>query len=289
MTEITEESVYRDKVCRLCSDSTHTVHHHHISSESVRVFAKQHMKKYLFSCIMCKQLESVVRPSTRKVILTSSTLYNIWSQNSFKPSIHMEIESIVGARIRDLTRALMLLYLGNPERLELILVAGLNNVGDGQSVPDIMEEIEELKQAVVAHSTLYNHSIASVVSVSTVLYAPKFCSLDVPDSFPEWKPPPGFKNRRTDIESLNEAIKASNLNSGVNYLKLHYEGIRIDRKSGKKLHKLNPDKPVWREVEIRRRLHLTPEYKVKVGYMAAKLFKGGLTKLGDWSLEGGNQ
>ena len=160
MTEMMEESVYRDKVCRLCSDSTHTVHHHHISSESVRGFAKQHMKKYLFSCIMCKQMESVVRPSTRKLILTTSTLYNLWSQNSFRPDIHMEVESIVGARIRDLTRALMLLYLGNPERLELILVAGLNNVGDGQSVPDIMEEIEELKQAVVAHSTLYNHSIA---------------------------------------------------------------------------------------------------------------------------------
>ena len=43
----------------------------------------------------------------------------------------MEIEAIVGARIRDLTRALMLLYLGNPERLEIILVAGLNNIGDG--------------------------------------------------------------------------------------------------------------------------------------------------------------
>lgn len=232
---------------------------------------------------MCKTDESVVRPSTRKLILTTSTLFNVWAQASFKPDIHMDIESIVGGRFRDLTRALMMLYLVHPERLEVIVIAGLNNIGDSQPVPDILDEIYELRQTVQAHTKMYHHNPPSVISISTVLYAPKFSSLDVPAAFPEWLPPPGFNNRRRDIECLNTAIAALNKGSGWNYLKLHYEGARIDPKSGKVMHKHNPTKPIWREVPIRRRLHLTPEYKVKVARMAARLFKGGLTNLGSWN------
>ena len=240
------------------------------------------MKKFLFSCIMCKMDESVVRPATRKLILTTSTLYNVWAQATFKPDIHVDIESIVGGRFRDLTRALMMLYLVQPERLEIIVIAGLNNIGEGQSVTDILDEIYELRLSVKAHTNMYNHSPPSVISISTLLYAPKLCSLDVPTAFPEWLPPPGFRNRRRDMECLNSGIAAVNKGSGVNYLKLHYKGVRIDPKTKKIMHKHNPAKPVWRELDIRKRLHLTHENKVKVAYQATNLFKGGLTNLGCW-------
>ena len=183
-------------------------------------------------------------------------------------------------RVRDLTGALMMLYLVKPERLEIIVIAGLNNIGDGQPVPEILDEIHELRMSVQAHTNMYEHNPPSVVSFSTLLYAPKFCSLVVPAAFPEWLPPPGFVNRRRDMECFNAAVKAINTGSGVNYLNLHYEGVRIDPKSAKVMHKHNPVKPIWREEAIRKRLHLTHENKVKVAFMAAKLFKGGLTKLG---------
>ena len=99
---------------------------------------------YRFYCIMCKGDESVVRPSTRKVILTTSTLYNVWSYEQLKLPLHIDIESIVGGRIRDLTRALIMQYLTHPERLEIIVVAGLNNIRDTQPVPDIIDDIFEL-------------------------------------------------------------------------------------------------------------------------------------------------
>ena len=281
--EIADESKYRDRVCTLCSDKGHEVCHHHVSSEAVRVFAQQHMRKQLFNCFMCKIEESVERPATRKIILTTSTLFNVWTHTSFQPDIHMEIESIVGGRVRDLTRALMMLYLVKPERLEIIVIAGLNNIGDGQPVPEILDEIHELRMSVQAHTNMYEHNPPSVVSFSTLLYAPKFCSLVVPAAFPEWLPPPGFVNRRRDMECFNAAVKAINTGSGVNYLNLHYEGVRIDPKSGKVMHKHNPVKPIWREEAIRKRLHLTHENKAKVATMAAKLFKGGLTNLGSWN------
>jgi hypothetical protein len=280
---ISEEVVYRDSVCRLCSDDSHTARHHHISSEASRAFAMKYQGGYRFYCIMCKGDESVVRPSTRKVLLTTSTLYNVWSYEQLKLPLHIDIESIVGGRIRDLTRALIMQYLNHPERLEIIVVAGLNNIGDNQPVPDIIDEIMELKEAVQAHSKHFKHKEASIVTISTVLFAPKFCSLDVPANQTDWIPPAGFRNRRHETECLNAAITAINRGAGVNTVNIHLEGIRVEKATGKVLHKHNPGKQVWREAEVRRRLHLTPEYKVKVMGRIAKLYKGGLKNLGNWS------
>ena len=281
MREGQEENRYGDKLCELCSDAEHQVYHHHMSSQGIRDFAVRHQQGCTFFCIMCKAKESTVRPATRKIILTSSTLYNSWKED-LKLPIHVEIEAIVGARIRDLTRAVIMLYLNQPERLEIILVAGLNNIGDCQSAEEIMDEIVELKQVVRAHSDMQGHEVPSVVSVSSILYAPKFCSLDVPENCLEWKPPAGFHNRRSLIEKVNDLIKAMNLDCQVNYLKLHMEGVRFDTKAGKLLHKHNPVKPIWREKEVRRRLHLTPLYKAKVVKNATKLFIGGLKNVGNW-------
>ena len=60
------------------------------------------------------------------------------------------------------------------------------------------------------------------------------------------------------MECLNSGIAAVNKGSGVNYLKFHYEGVRIDPKTKKIMN------------------------KVKVAYQATNLFKGGLTNLGCW-------
>ena len=126
-----------------------------------------------------------------------------------------------------------------------------------------MEELTEHKLTVKVHS------------VSTLLYAPKFCSLDLPNNCPtEWIPPTGFLNKRKLMEEVNNGIKSMNLHTKVNYLKLHREGVRFDKATGKTLHKHNPAKPIWRESEVRRRLHLTPQYKAKVAQRAAKLFMG---------------
>ena len=280
--DIQEEQVYADSLCRLCSEVGHDVYHHHISSQAVRDLASRYQGGYKFQCIMCRQDESIIRPRTRKIVLTDSTLYNVWSYREMKLLTHMDIESIVGGRFRDLTRALIMQYLKFPERLEIIVVAGLNNVGDGQSVPDIIEELCEMKQTVEAHSSMNGHTEPSVVSICTVLYAPKFCALDVPRNFPEWVPPPGFINRRHDIECLNAAIAAINKSDHTNYINLHFEGIKICKLEGTKMHKHQPVEPVWREREVRRKLHLTPKNKIRVVGKVAKLFTGGLSRSGNW-------
>ena len=282
--ECASEQVYSDSTCELCSDNEFDIKHTHMSSEGVRRFALNRKKQmHMFQCIMCKQQESTVRPSTRKIILTDSSLYNVWSDSSLNTSDHhMEIEAVVGGRIRNLTRAIITMYLKNAERLEIILIAGINNIGEGQTVPEILEEISELKELLSAHSVVHSHDPPSMVSVSTLLYAPRFCSLDVPDSQQAWKPPRGFVNKRREIECLNVAIAAVNRGWGVNYLKLHLEGIRIDKKAKRVMHKHNPERPIWRETDIFRRLHMSPAYKVRIVNLAKKIFSGGMSKLGDW-------
>ena len=192
------------------------------------------------------------------------------------------MESIVGGRIRDMTRALIMLYLHHPERLEIILVAGLNNIGESQSADEIVDELKELKEAVQLHSETHSHNPPSVVSISTLMYTPKFCSLHVPDSIVDWKPPLGFDNKKEVVEAANKAIMAMNKESSVNFLNLHYEGIRIDKKSGKKMHRHHTSTPIWRESDVRRKLHLTTSFKVKIVQRAAKIFMGGLQNAGNW-------
>ena len=93
--------------CARCAgDTNHRIYNHHVSTQNIRNFAKTYQKGYVFHCIMCKARESIVRPQTRKIILTSSTLFNVWTYQELKLNVHIEMESIVGGRVRDLTRAL---------------------------------------------------------------------------------------------------------------------------------------------------------------------------------------
>ena len=100
--------------------------------------------------------------------------------------------------------------------------------------------------------------------------------MDVPASQTDWIPPAGIRNRRHETECLNAAITAINRGAGVITVNIHLEGIRVEKGTGKVLHKHKTGKQVWREAEVRRRLHLTPEYKVKDMGGIAKLFRVGL-------------
>ena len=131
------------------------------------------------------------------------------------------------------------------------------------------------------HFVENDHSEPGIVSIRPLLYVPNFCALDNPA--PNWVPPPAFINRRADIEKVNAAISELNKAEGINYLNLHYEGTRQVKGSGLTMHRHNTVTPIWRETEVRRKLHLTPQYKVKVVNRAATLFSGGLKNLGEWN------
>ena len=95
---------------------------------------------------------------TRRVLLSSSTLFNIWEDPNLNVDNHFEMEAMVGGHVRNLTRVLDRMYLcDKPNRLEIITVCSINNIGDGQDPEDIIEEMKEMKELVEEHSRLDRH------------------------------------------------------------------------------------------------------------------------------------
>ena len=277
---------YRDKPCEYCSSFKNEICHHHFSTSMQRVF---HIlwTNGNFICPICQTLESAVRGKNEihRVILSDSTLYGVWDNPELpKVSTHFDIECIVGGRIRDLTVALKKNILRNDYRFEIVVIGGINNIGEGQSAAEIMNEFSLLKEAVADHSRKHLHVSPSYVSVCTLILPPKYCSLRLPEDMrglEAWKPPRNFINRYPVIKEVNEKIKKMNLDSGLAYLNLHMQGIKM-LKSGPQ-HKFDNKpgaKQVWREQEVFKKLHFTAENKLKVVQYLQNKFKNSMGKPG---------
>ena len=135
-----------------------------------------------------------------------------------------------------------------------------------------------MKDVVKLHSIMHKHDPPSYVSFCTLLLPPKFCSLNIPENAPnlaEWVPGPNFINRYEDIEKVNKRIKEINLADNLSYINLHLQGIK-NFKSGTRQHKFDtlPGRAqFWREKEVRRKLHLTMDNRLRVVGQLMNCFK----------------
>ena len=182
--------------------------------------------------------------------------------------------------VRNLTSALDRNSLYTPHRLDIV-IAGINNLGEGQQASDIIREMVQMRELVKEHSKKWNHEPPSYVSFSTLIIPPKFCSLDLPPNpaepwLAEWVPAPQFKNRYSVVKEVNKQIREMNLSEEVVYLHLHMQGIKVF-KSGKVQHKFDNKPgatPIWRETEVFKKLHFTVENKLKIVGFIASCFEG---------------
>ena len=272
LVEELRETKYRDKVCQMCSDSSKTVRHHHFSSSAIRRMVMADRSSKTAMCPVCKVPEPVTIPAmeTRRLVMADSSLYGVWDKMS--PSLlHFDIDSIVGGKVRDMTRALQRNYLHLPNRVEVIVVNGINNIGAGEKADQIMEEMIELKNVLKGHSEKWRHTSPSFAVFCTVVYAPKSCSLSLPPpptdpEVAEWVPHSSFNNKYSEIKRLNDLIINMTRAEKLDLVRLDYHGVKRLR-SGKTQHKYDNREgvvPVWREKEVRKKLHFTNELKVKV-------------------------
>ena len=119
-----------------------------------------------------------------------------------------------------------------PHRLEIKVIAGINNVGEGQQASDIIREMVKLRELVKEHSKKWKHEPPSYVSFSTLIFPPKFYSLDLPPNpaepwLAEWVPAPQFKNRYIMVKEVNKQVREINLSEGLTYLHLHMHSIKV--------------------------------------------------------------
>ena len=176
-----------------------------------------------------------------------------------------------------------------PNRMEIVVVAGLNNIGAGETADQIITEMEELKNVVGEHSNRWKHDPPSYVVFCTLLFAPKFCSLQLPPStgsgsdlvnpeIADWIPAPSFNNRYLETRKLNDLIISKNKKGGQQLIpvRLDYVGIRR-HKSGAYQHRYDNKAgatAIWKEKAVFKKLHLTMENKVKVISNISSCFVG---------------
>ena len=158
----------------MCSDSVTKKYHRHYSTASTRRVRLQ-KGEGTYMCDICKKLESVTVPAneTRRVVVADSTMYGIWGEVDLASTEHFDIDSIVGGKVKDMTRALLKNYLHLPNRLEILVFAGINNIGAGERAEEIIKDMKELKQVVEDHSKKWRHSPPSYVVFCTVILPPK--------------------------------------------------------------------------------------------------------------------
>ena len=270
-----EEIIDEDSLCVYCSTTTITIKHHHVSTAQQRALAIKNSNGSHLCCI-CKVLEpvTILSCSTRRILLTDGTMFGIWNSPSL-PSVakHFEMECVVKGRVRDLKRALDKNILYMPNRVEIIVIGGLENIGDGEDPEQVLAEFSDLKTLVKEHSERKGHNPPSTVSISTLCLAPKYCSFGTPKD-PEWIPPPGFINRYPAIKKVNEGIKSMNEEENLSWVNVHFHGVKL-LKSGPQ-HKFDTrpgTKRIWREKDVFSKMHFTMENKINIARYAMTTFE----------------
>ena len=276
------EFKYSDTVCDYCSSSKEEIRHHHFSTSMQRVFSILWTDGN-FMCPICQKPEPAVKSSdsVHRVILSDSTLYGVWDSPDLpKISDHFEMECIVGGKIRDLTRALKKNILRNDYRFEIIVVAGINNVGEGQGAKEIIDEFKEMKAVVAKHSVEHKHNKPSYVSICTLSLPPKYCALKLPEdtrNLEEWVPSSNFRNRYAVIKEVNEAIKGMNVEDKLAYFNLHLQGILMLKVGPQHKFDTRPGaSKIWREDDVFKKLHFTSPNKLKVVRYLQNTFKNNI-------------
>ena len=273
LLEVNREQKYSEKVCVYCSSEKRDVRHHHFSTTKQRLFMLKHSKSGSM-CPICQKVEpQVCEESVRRVIVSDSTMFGIWDQQEL-PNIsqHMDLECIVDARIRHLTRAIRKNLLDSHDCLQIIVVGGLKNVEDGQTAREILEEFKVMEDLMEEYKKKSSFTSHSYLSFSTLPLAPKYCSFGVPKNaliLAEWVPGPSFKNLYPVIKDVNEALKAINEKNGLSWMNLHLQGMKILKSGPQHKYDTKPGVPkVWRENAVFEKLHFTMTNKLKlVKYM----------------------
>ena len=205
--ELSREGRYSHNCCEYCSSKRYQIFHQHFSSSQQRAFAKEWTKGEHI-CPVCHKPESPIleKNVSRRVILCDSTLYGVWDQKEL-PSIskHFEIECIVEGKVRDMARALRKNLISCPNRLEIVVIAGIDNIAEGDDAEKVIDEFKDIKRLVGEHSKVARHTTPGYASICTLRLPPKYCKLRVPDvpELAEWKPSPGFIDRYPVIKKSN--------------------------------------------------------------------------------------
>ena len=84
-----------------------------------------------------------------RIVMSSSTLHNFWSEGYEGDVIHVDWNTAPGANIQTLHNMWYAEYKNQRKPVDIVLVGGLNNILQGDSNNKIMGDIEAFYSSVV--------------------------------------------------------------------------------------------------------------------------------------------
>ena len=283
----TEQS--RPRHCFICSYTQPypqpqvLVDHRHFSSLRLRELTGVEESNSRYLCPSCKSHHPPYPDPRIKVVVTDSTLHQFYAPPGYSATqqydgdtMHCDYISIPGAIIDDLTHAFRLDYVEkvHPKPLDVVIVAGYNDMVNGYSRQSIMESFTRFADYVKMAGI--QHGMKNTVAVSNIMYAPQLSWF--PDNGPLPRNHQG--NQVEKIDWLNQAILSLNLDNNITeFHRLHKYGVRAytrketDQYGQVHLRKIKCHRfEHWREHDPAEKLHLTNSQRFKMGAAINKYF-----------------
>ena len=248
----------------------------------MQTFANTSGSYYCSSC----RLSHGLHPTERiKLCMSGSTLHMFWaptissqSGDHYEGDVqHTDYVIIPGAKIETLQQAFRIEYGKEPRGIDVLVVAGLNNILKGDSMEELMRKVDMFRETVTKQSKHFHPSTPNTFAFATLLYAPQLCWF--PDDGP--LPTMHYRNRLEEMQWLTTTILHYNKVNGIpNVPHVHKYGVRRDNKTKRDIygnitvqHKVDHKWEQWREEERDRKLHLTDAMRMVLGRAVNKYFR----------------
>jgi hypothetical protein len=189
---------------------------------------------------------------------------------------HRDYVTIPGTKIVHLHEAFMCEYGTVTIGMDVLLVAGLNDVVKGHTRNYIMQCIKDMRKAVEKQAEDYHPEVKNTFAVSSLLYPPQICWFE--DNGPV--PYPGYKNNLEKVDWINKEIDKDNKDNAIEFAPgLNTFGVRTDNKRRTDRfgnitvqHTTTHRWGEWREKEKGNMLHLSDKRRVAVGKHISSYF-----------------
>ena len=194
-------------------------------------------KMYQYKCTTCRGGSHQYSTGCRMALLVTSSQLQDWQLQYEKNGriyrydnypgdiLHMDFVSVAGATVVELHRAFLAEYDQFPIALDVVLVAGTNNLMKGQPKEQILAEMEAFKVSVTRLGQEFGHE--NTFGICTLFYPPKISRL----AFDPRHGSEDFWNRTDDIRFINGRIAYLNdEGTAAQYTRhtpmLHHFGIK---------------------------------------------------------------
>ena len=216
-------------------------------------------------CKTCKKCHEPYAASEKiNLCISDSTLHKFHEPLSRNvtyegDATHCEYLTKPGAKVEELQRMFESNYAHEKRKIDVLLVAGLNNLIRSECGENLVEKYIHFKTAIK------NQNEHNTCGIAPLLYAPQLCW------YPGNGPPPyyHFKNRLNEIQQVNSNIIKLNKTDGLEGIPIVQEfGLSVDNRTGQVKHLWEQ----WREGQRARMLHLNDEHRTRLGRCVNRYF-----------------